>query len=190
MKALSGTPVPIDIGSHGYGEHATATVSAAMVWKSPAINCNLHRHGMSEISRPSSRSPLRRSMSVACKAFATMGATEAVEEVEFKQKETRENEKGVPVFVMMPLDSVKMDNTVNRRKAMEASLQALKSAGVKGIMMDVWWGLVERENPGQYNWGGYVDLIEMAHKYDLKVQAVMSFHQCGGNVGDSVTYVC
>lgn len=67
---------------------------------------------------------------------------------------------------------------------MNASLQALKSAGVEGIMMDVWWGLVERE-PGSYNWGGYAELLEMAKKHGLKVQAVMSFHQCGGNVGDS-----
>ena len=57
----------------------------------------------------------------------------------------------------------------------------------EGVMMDVWWGLVEREKPGEYNWGGYVELMEMAKKHGLKVQAVMSFHQCGGNVGDSCT---
>ena len=28
---------------------------------------------------------------------------------------------------------------------MNVSLQVLKSAGVEGIMMDVWWGLVEKE---------------------------------------------
>ena len=56
---------------------------------------------------------------------------------------------------MMPLDSVTMNNAVNRWKAMNTSLQALKSAGVEGIMMDVWWGLVEREAAGSYNWGGY-----------------------------------
>lgn len=111
-------------------------------------------------------------------------ATEKEYAVAAKDKEAK---KGVPVYVMMPLDSVKMDNTINRRKAMNASLLALKSAGVEGIMMDVWWGLVERDNPGEYNWGGYVELLEMAHKHGLKVQAVMSFHQCGGNVGDSVT---
>jgi beta-amylase len=98
-------------------------------------------------------------------------------------------EKGVPVYVMMPLDSVTMSNTLNRRKAMNASLQALKSAGVEGVMMDVWWGLVERDTPGVYNWGGYTELLEMAKRHGLKVQAVMSFHQCGGNVGDSCTYV-
>ncbi|KAG4188693.1 hypothetical protein ERO13_A08G181833v2 [Gossypium hirsutum] len=88
---------------------------------------------------------------------------------------------------MMPLDSVTNGNTVNRKKAMNASLHALKSAGVEGIMIDVWWGLVEREAPGAYNWGGYAELLEMAEKHGLKVQAVMSFHQCGGNVGDSCT---
>ena len=38
---------------------------------------------------------------------------------------------------------------------MNASLQALKSARVEGIMMDVWWGLVEKEAAKSYNWGGY-----------------------------------
>nr|GFA47715.1 beta-amylase 1, chloroplastic [Tanacetum cinerariifolium] len=93
-------------------------------------------------------------------------------------------EKGVPVYVMMPLDSVTMWNSLNRRKAVKASFKALKSAGVEGVMVDVWWGLVEEE-AGEYNWGGYAELFEMAKRYGLKVQAVMSFHQCGGNVGDS-----
>lgn len=124
---------------------------------------------------------------VACQALMEAAPLEAP--LEHKMRNLPEKEKGVPVFVMMPLDSVKMDHTVNRRKAMNASLQALKSAGVEGIMMDVWWGLVERDAPGEYNWGGYVELMEMAKKHGLKVQAVMSFHQCGGNVGDSCTCV-
>ena len=70
---------------------------------------------------------------------------------------------------------------------MDASLRALKSAGVEGVMMDVWWGIVEKDGPGSYNWSGYKELIDMVHKHGLKVQAVMSFHQCGGNVGDSCT---
>uniref|UniRef100_A0A453J5K0 Beta-amylase n=1 Tax=Aegilops tauschii subsp. strangulata TaxID=200361 RepID=A0A453J5K0_AEGTS len=94
---------------------------------------------------------------------------------------------GVPVFVMMPLDTVRKDGSaLNRRKAVQASLAALKSAGTAGIMVDVWWGIAESEGPGQYNFAGYIELMEMAKKAGLKVQAVMSFHQCGGNVGDSV----
>ncbi|CAI0383194.1 unnamed protein product [Linum tenue] len=102
-------------------------------------------------------------------------------------KDGRKNNhhNGVPVFVMMPLDSVTPSNAMNRKKAMGMSLQALKSAGVEGIMVDVWWGLVEGDAPRIYNWGGYSELMEMAGGIGLKVQAVMSFHQCGGNVGDS-----
>ncbi|KAJ7556073.1 hypothetical protein O6H91_05G067600 [Diphasiastrum complanatum] len=86
---------------------------------------------------------------------------------------------------MLPLDTVSMNNQLNRPKALNASLLALKSAGVEGIMMDIWWGIVEKDAPGLYNWSAYKELILMAKKYGLKVQAVMSFHQCGGNVGDS-----
>lgn len=94
----------------------------------------------------------------------------------------------MPVFVMMPLDTVKMCGSgLNRRKAVQASLAALKSAGVEGIMVDVWWGIAESEGPGKYNFAGYMELMEMVRKTGLKVQAVMSFHQCGGNVGDCVT---
>eukprot|EP01018_Ginkgo_biloba_P019871 Gb_08421 [translate_table: standard] len=148
---------------------------------------------------------IRPDLSVACKAYETQ--TQAFSAADWQTESGRQFEEkyeekehalplstsrktgsgGVPVFVMLPLDSVTHNNTVNRRKAMNASLLALKSAGVEGIMMDVWWGLVEREAPGQYNWSGYAELLEMARKHGLKVQSVMSFHQCGGNVGDSVT---
>eukprot|EP01018_Ginkgo_biloba_P037917 Gb_05994 [translate_table: standard] len=98
---------------------------------------------------------------------------------------SEEGFRGMSVFVMMLLDTVNSNGTLNRRKAMNASFLALKSAGVKGVMVDVWWGLVEKEGPGQYNWSGYKDLLDMVRKHGLKLQAVMSFHQCGGNVGDS-----
>lgn len=52
-------------------------------------------------------------------------------------------------------------------------------------MVDVWWGLVERDGPGQYDWEGYAELVRMVERAGLRLQMVMSFHQCGGNVGDS-----
>ncbi|KAF8015920.1 hypothetical protein BT93_H1457 [Corymbia citriodora subsp. variegata] len=198
IGTLAGTPIQAESGS-GSGEPSTATLSTAAVWKSPSpsIRCRAQKpDAVDALSPPLSpcRSPvlggIRPDLSVACQAFAV--EMEALPEAAVKEHKevapaagTREKGSGgVPVYVMMPLDSVTMNNTVNRRKAMNASLQALKSAGVEGIMMDVWWGLVERE-PGSYNWGGYAELLEMAKKHGLKVQAVMSFHQCGGNVGDS-----
>lgn len=95
------------------------------------------------------------------------------------------NDSSVPVFVMLPLDTVTMSGHLNKPRAMNASLMALKGAGVEGVMVDAWWGLVEKDGPMKYNWEGYAELIQMVQKHGLKLQVVMSFHQCGGNVGDS-----
>jgi beta-amylase len=94
----------------------------------------------------------------------------------------------VPVFVMLPLDTVTMGGKLNKARAMNASLMALKSAGVEGVMVDAWWGLVEKDGPMKYNWEAYAELVQMVQKHGLKLQIVMSFHQCGGNVGDSCRY--
>lgn len=91
----------------------------------------------------------------------------------------------VPVFVMLPLDTVTHGGHLNKPRAMNASLMALKSAGVEGVMVDAWWGLVEKDGPLKYNWEGYAELVQMVQRHGLKLQVVMSFHQCGGNVGDS-----
>lgn len=94
----------------------------------------------------------------------------------------------VPVFVMLPLDTVSFGGNLNKPRAMNASLMALKSAGVEGVMVDAWWGLVEKDGPFKYNWEGYAELVNMVQRHGLKLQVVMSFHQCGGNVGDSCRY--
>lgn len=98
------------------------------------------------------------------------------------------NGSRVPVFVMLPLDTISIGGNVNKPRAMNASLMALKSAGVEGVMVDAWWGLVEKDGPMKYNWDGYVELLKMVERHGLKLQVVMSFHQCGGNVGDSCRY--
>ncbi|CAN4120596.1 unnamed protein product [Withania somnifera] len=194
IGALSGTPLTSETGGVSDEVPTKGSTTTSAIWRTPMTNlrvsvqktgAEMDRLSPSPTASPP-LSPMRPDLSVACQALVeTAPLTER--EYTVRNSSSSEIEKGVPVFVMMPLDSVKMDHTVNRRKAMNASLQALKSAGVEGIMMDVWWGLVEREAPGEYNWGGYAELLEMAKKHGLKVQAVMSFHQCGGNVGDSCT---
>lgn len=49
--------------------------------------------------------------------------------------------------------------------------------------MDVWWGISESSEKS-YNFNGYKTVISYAKSAGLKVQPVMSFHKCGGNVGD------
>lgn len=91
----------------------------------------------------------------------------------------------VPVYMMLPLDTVSASGGLSRARALNASLMALRSAGVEGVMVDVWWGLVEKDGPMRYNWEAYMELVKMVERNGLKLQMVMSFHQCGGNVGDS-----
>jgi len=42
-----------------------------------------------------------------------------------------------------------------------ADLDFLRDAGVEGVMVDCWWGIVEAEVPGQYNWKGYDTLFSI-----------------------------
>ncbi|CAL6027033.1 Beta-amylase [Hexamita inflata] len=92
----------------------------------------------------------------------------------------------VNVNVMMPLDTIKQDGTVKDMSFVQNSLKQLKAAGVNGIMMDVWWGIAEPQ-PNVYKFDGYFQVIDFARSIGLHVEPVMSFHKCGGNVGDSVT---
>src|SRR6185295_19031053 len=50
---------------------------------------------------------------------------------------------GVLVYVMLPLDTVGPGGQLSRQRAVAASLMALRGAGVEGVMVDVWWGVVE-----------------------------------------------
>ncbi|KAJ8759278.1 hypothetical protein K2173_006798 [Erythroxylum novogranatense] len=59
-------------------------------------------------------------------------------------------------------------------------LRILKAANVDGVMVDRWWGIVENRAPQVYHWSGYKKLFQIVK------DVVMSFHECGGNIGDDV----
>ncbi|KAL6175266.1 hypothetical protein ACLB2K_051908 [Fragaria x ananassa] len=93
--------------------------------------------------------------------------------------------RGSPVFVIMPVDSVDpLGGQVRRRKTMNQSFKALVAAGVEGVVIEVWWGIVERDQPRVYNWQGYLAIVELAKRCGLKVRAVLAFHQCGSGPPD------
>ncbi|PRQ52877.1 putative beta-amylase [Rosa chinensis] len=93
----------------------------------------------------------------------------------------------VPIFVMLPLGVVTIDNALEDKDTLVKQLKELKKAGVDGVMVDVWWGIIESKGPKQYDWSAYRSMFQAVQEYGLKLQAIMSFHQCGGNVGDIVT---
>ncbi|XP_055962496.1 beta-amylase isoform X2 [Mercurialis annua] len=92
----------------------------------------------------------------------------------------------VPIYVMLPLGVVTAENVFQGKDEMEKQLTKLKDGGIDGIMVDVWWGVIEAKGPKQYDWSAYRSLFELVQHIGLKIQAIMSFHQCGGNVGDVV----
>lgn len=91
----------------------------------------------------------------------------------------------VPVFVMLPLDTL-LDSPAMPAADLDAALVALAAAAGAGVMLDVWWGICEPA-PGAYDFSRVTALATRCAGLGLAVQATMSFHQCGGNIGDSVT---
>ncbi|XP_021800272.1 beta-amylase 7-like isoform X3 [Prunus avium] len=92
----------------------------------------------------------------------------------------------IPVYVMLPLGVINMKCEMVDPDGLLKQLRILKSVNVDGVMVDCWWGIVEGHAPGEYNWNGYKRLFQMVCELKLKLQVVMSFHECGGNVGDDV----
>ncbi|KAK3010051.1 hypothetical protein RJ639_012820 [Escallonia herrerae] len=88
--------------------------------------------------------------------------------------------KRVPIYVMMPLDSFCVDTTgtprIRKIKALTISLKALKLAGVHGIAVEVWWGIVEDSSPFAYNWALYEELFKLISETGLKLQVALCFH--------------
>ncbi|KAM4116275.1 hypothetical protein ACJW30_02G037000 [Castanea mollissima] len=90
-----------------------------------------------------------------------------------KRSKSRDN---VRLFVGLPLDSVSDCNAVNHAKAIAAGLKALKLLGVEGVELPVWWGIVEKEAMGKYEWSGYLALAEMVQNAGLKLHVSLCFH--------------
>ncbi|XP_071702605.1 inactive beta-amylase 4, chloroplastic [Rutidosis leptorrhynchoides] len=88
--------------------------------------------------------------------------------------------KRVPIYVMMPIDTFGIDTSgaprIRKIKALTISLKALKLAGVHGIAIEVWWGIVERFFPQAYNWSLYEELFKLVSETGLKLQVALSFH--------------
>ncbi|XP_031392233.1 beta-amylase 7 isoform X3 [Punica granatum] len=92
----------------------------------------------------------------------------------------------IPVFVMLPLGVINLKCELADPDGLLKQLMILKTINVDGVSVNCWWGIVEAHAPQEYNWNGYRRLFQMIRELNLKLQIVMSFHACGGNVGDDV----
>ncbi|MCK5782710.1 MAG: family 14 glycosylhydrolase [Flavobacteriales bacterium] len=66
----------------------------------------------------------------------------------------------------------------------DSHLKQIKDIGVSAVSVDVWWGLVMRENEDVYDWSYYRQIVELLKNNGLNWVPIFSFHQAGGNVND------
>lgn len=107
---------------------------------------------------------------------------ESSQKVTFSQELTKSqySKPGFTANVMAPLH-------VTNWSEFENQLAIAKSIGVDAVSVDVWWGDVEGAGDEQYNWSYYDTIFGKIVNAGLDIVAIMSFHQCGGNVGDDYT---
>ena len=48
---------------------------------------------------------------------------------------------------------------IKREQALDVGLRTLRKAGVEGVMVDVWWGIVEEAGPRRYDFSAYQRLF-------------------------------
>jgi beta-amylase len=95
---------------------------------------------------------------------------------------------GVDVDVMGPLiigDPFQINDEISVKEwnEFESRLKTLKSYGVEGVTIDIWWGVVH-SGPKSYNWEYYDKIDEVVKRVGMKWVPIFSFHQLGDNVND------
>lgn len=103
--------------------------------------------------------------------------------------------KHITINVMGQLlvgDPMNPDSAASKeaRAKFRLHLKEMKRLGVQGVSIDFWWGLIQPEE-GPIDWtkpgAAYYDwIVNEIIAHGLKVVPILSFHQCGGNVGDDV----
>ncbi|XP_019156606.1 PREDICTED: beta-amylase 8-like [Ipomoea nil] len=86
----------------------------------------------------------------------------------------------VPVYVMLSSGIINNLCQLVDPSGVQHELQLLKSLNIDGVVINCWWGIVERRNQ-EYKWLGYKELFNIIRDMGLKLQVVMAFNAYGGN---------
>lgn len=92
---------------------------------------------------------------------------------------------GYTFNVMLPLT---LPQTDAEWASLSQRLTRIKEVGAYAVSTDVWWSLVEAKSDNTFNWEAYEKLADAIVAADLKWVPILSFHQCGGNVGDECDF--
>lgn len=91
--------------------------------------------------------------------------------------------------VMLPLDTLDPATGLLRERTaalLASRLRLLAAAGVAGVSLDAWWGLLEPA-PRVFNFAGVVAVVRIARDCGLATSVIASFHACGCGPGDDVS---
>lgn len=83
---------------------------------------------------------------------------------------------------MAPLD---MQDDEKQWSDFIRQLKIAKKIGINAISIDVWWGIVERNADNQFDWNYYDKIISVIESAGLQWVPIMSFHRCGGYIGEA-----
>lgn len=95
-----------------------------------------------------------------------------------------------PVNVMGPLVIGELDRPDDSQhqgewRRFETQLTEARRAGARAVTTDIWWGAVAKtDDPAQFDWRYYDKLVEVIERVGMQWVPILSFHRCGGNVGD------
>lgn len=90
--------------------------------------------------------------------------------------------QGDPDFTANVMAPLKVTNWDDFRH----DLRVANRIGVDAVSVDVWWGDVEKRD-NRFDWTYYDRVFAEVTKAGLDLAPILSFHQCGGNVGDDYT---
>lgn len=96
-----------------------------------------------------------------------------------------------PINVMAPLlvgdpHAINSPSSNQAWEQFNSQLAQAKRIGVTGVSTDVWWGVIEPKQ-GQFDFRYYDKLSNSITGNGLKWMPILSLHQAGGNVGDTVS---
>lgn len=89
-----------------------------------------------------------------------------------------------PLLVGDPRDLFSASSQEAWRK-FKRHLKEMSRLGVEAVTTDLWWGLIETA-PGVFDWTYYDKLAKTIIEAGLEWIPILSFHRCGGNIGDTV----
>lgn len=89
---------------------------------------------------------------------------------------TDDEDPGLPVYMCLDGDIIRADNRFSYYEALRSGLKAMHALGVSGVVVEVFWGVVEAAGPREYDWSTYQHLVQLLQDEGFVVQVALCFN--------------